>query len=115
MKKIVRLIALGGMMVALSGCSTKLKMPWDPDPLDYSNVEIREPLRIPPDLDIIPEPGKDPAKQVEERYGISTAKTAGAILFGKPEWVENPEVQRTRQEELPNWIGEGAVADEEKK
>ena len=99
-------VILASALPLLTACSTKFRMPWDDDPLDPSNIVVREPLQMPPDLWVLPQPGEEE----EEKVRVDVQKTekydtAGTILFGQPKAVDLPDLGRDASESLPEWMG----------
>ncbi|MBF0342574.1 MAG: hypothetical protein HQL95_16650, partial [Magnetococcales bacterium] len=86
--------AMGIMAIGLlAGCSSNFTLPWDDNALDPSKVATREPLEIPPDLDVLP--GNEPPEDLPGRPGArdraadprddGSPSSARSILFKTPE------------------------------
>ncbi|MBF0428294.1 MAG: hypothetical protein HQL94_05175 [Magnetococcales bacterium] len=95
------------VLCLLAGCSSKFVMPWEKDQLDPSRIATREPLEIPPDLDVLPtnEPPEDTVGTRQSDRDTLPA-SARSILFKtqeKPQ-TEKPPLNRDEQEKLPNWL-----------
>lgn len=98
-------IVLASALPLLTACSHKIRLPWEEDPLDPSNVQVSEPLQMPPDLWVLPQPGDEEKKEVRvKQQKTEKYDTAGAILFGKPKAVDLPDLGRDASESLPEWM-----------
>ncbi|MBF0623492.1 MAG: hypothetical protein HQL82_01665 [Magnetococcales bacterium] len=94
----------------LTGCSSTFQMPWEDDLLDPRRVATREPLEIPPDLHVLPPVASQAPVRVQPRTDDRTVasgplESAGSILFGMPPAERVDPLDRTRREELPDWLG----------
>ncbi|MBF0321709.1 MAG: DUF3035 domain-containing protein [Magnetococcales bacterium] len=113
------------MTLMLTGCSGKFRLPWESDTPDVSRIATREPLEIPPDLDLLPPlPGSGGTGSTTTRSdhgegsrpvagAVGTAavsgapdatQTAGSILFGTGSARKSEPVSRDQKEKLPGWI-----------
>ncbi|MBF0190428.1 MAG: hypothetical protein HQL99_04680 [Magnetococcales bacterium] len=96
-------------LLSLAGCSSNFALPWEDNMLDPSRVATREPLEIPPDLNVLP--GQEPREEEENRMVTpgtdgSAPASARSILFKTPEnRQESKPLTRDQQERLPGWIG----------
>ena len=103
-----RVIAAGLFAVALpllASCSTHIRFPWEADPLDPSRVETREPLEVPPDLWVLPQPGDEELDTVRSRKKEATQyESADAILFGASQAIDPAPLDRDKKEILPGWM-----------
>ncbi|MBF0153297.1 MAG: DUF3035 domain-containing protein [Magnetococcales bacterium] len=115
------------MALMLAGCSGKFHLPWDSDLPDINRIATREPLEIPPDLDLLPPlpgsrsesadtlPGSGGGSQTGgavAQAGIGTGAspavdvppTAANILFGTKVAKKVDPVSRDQKEKLPVWM-----------
>ncbi|MBF0627135.1 MAG: hypothetical protein HQL91_02840 [Magnetococcales bacterium] len=100
-------------LLPLAGCSSNFVLPWEVNQLDPSQVATREPLEIPPDLDVLPsreapdEPGVGRITAPRDEVAPLSARS---ILFKTPAGKADNEVKplgREEQERLPGWLGSG--------
>ena len=85
---VIMLLALP-LTLPLMGCSSKLRLPWEPDPLDSSRVVTREPLEIPPNLDVLPTPATEGERPAIERSKELSREQQGQL----PQWMRNSKQQ----------------------
>lgn len=97
-------------LLSLAGCSSKFTMPWEKDMLDPSRIATKEPLEIPPDLDVLP--GNEPPEQQRAGAGGTGERdeavpgSARSILFNTPQpRGEDRPLGRDEKEQLPGWLG----------
>lgn len=83
-----------GAALLVSGCTSQFAFPWETNPLDPSRIATREPLEVPPDLEILPQP----------TAGERSDASAGNILFGNPVPRQGEEGDRHQPERLPTWM-----------
>ncbi|MEO5365842.1 MAG: hypothetical protein H7831_05715 [Magnetococcus sp. WYHC-3] len=97
----------------ITGCTRNIPMPWETQNLlDPNRVAVRQPLEIPPDLNVLPgspEAGKvlNPGESATAPAASSpddNASSASAILFGSPRPEPVAPLGRDRQERLPHWM-----------
>ncbi|MBF0135289.1 MAG: DUF3035 domain-containing protein [Magnetococcus sp. DMHC-1] len=111
------------LALLLTGCSGKFRLPWENDMPDINRIATREPLEIPPDLDLLPPlPGsagtgagtmdaksRSGGESQPKTAGTDTLTqdvppTAGNILFGTRVAKQTDPVSRDQKEKLPGWI-----------
>lgn len=88
---------LGGWLAVLlltTGCTSQLQLPWEKNSLDASRIATREPLEVPPNLEILPPPTSSRPQE----------SSAGNILFGNPVPQQGESPDRYQKEKLPNWM-----------
>ena len=108
--------------ILLGGCSSNMTMPWSDKFLDPGRIATREPLEIPPDLDVLPsantQKDTDDAigmpwnnssrakdnKQNRGKPSASTPNTSVDVPFNIPENQDDTSISRTKQEKLPAWM-----------
>ncbi|MBF0284964.1 MAG: hypothetical protein HQL51_10955 [Magnetococcales bacterium] len=95
---------LAAACLLLAGCSTNFKMPWEENRLDPSRVHTYEPLEVPPDLEVLPDPA-NPADQSQTYRGGTPGGTASSILFNTPAPQPTAPLTRNQKEKLPEWMG----------
>ncbi|MEO5331685.1 MAG: DUF3035 domain-containing protein [Magnetococcus sp. YQC-5] len=99
-------------VLSMAGCSSNFTLPWEENLLDPSRIATREPLEIPPDLNLLP--GTEPqeemqakgtgAKYQDTRQDDGQPTSARAILFKTPQAREEKPLSRDEQERLPSWL-----------
>ncbi len=80
----VHLLVVCILCLPLLGCSGQFRLPWEEDPLDASRIITREPLEVPPDLDVLPTPVTEGDRTVLKHASEPVPPTAAEILFGSP-------------------------------
>ncbi|NGZ28992.1 MAG: DUF3035 domain-containing protein [Magnetococcales bacterium] len=90
----------------VAGCSNNITMPWDVNMLDPGRVQTREPLEMPPDLNVLPTPD-NPSGEALPQAKAPPAQSANAILFNSSPRpvVSKPLPGRNQKESLPGWMG----------
>ncbi|MBF0179978.1 MAG: hypothetical protein HQM03_08140 [Magnetococcales bacterium] len=108
MKKSILSAGLILGLCSLAGCSN-ISWPWEDAFLDPGRIVTREPLEIPPDLNVLP--GNEPPEDVRGTPGGQTAAPSGPvptsasqILFKTPPRQESKPLGRDEQERLPSWM-----------
>ncbi|MBF0272452.1 MAG: hypothetical protein HQL98_10350 [Magnetococcales bacterium] len=106
---VMPVLALAAVL-PLAGCSSNFTLPWEDNMLDPGRVATREPLEIPPDLNVLP--GKETQEDDDNRIAASPRNDSSAptsarsILFKTPEArQESKPLTRDQQERLPGWLG----------
>lgn len=100
-----KLQALLPVALLVAGCSSNFTMPWEANLLDPARIQTREPLELPPDLNVLPTPD-NPAGEALSQPKAPPAQSATTILFNAPTGRRgSPQpLTRNEKEKLPDWI-----------
>lgn len=118
-KSILSVLPVLSVVLPLAGCSSNLSLPWEDNFLDPGRIATREPLEIPPDMNVLP--GREPPEESlakgskvllqESAQEASVPTSARSILFNTPQANEQKPLTREEQEHLPGWLGSSSRGD----